>query len=148
MARTFDFVRATNDVITGPGIQVPLAGQSTTSAETHYDKGWAVQKSVFGKMIDELYEQSPKDRLHIERFLSAKVAAISTRRGLDIKIRKLVTLSILLAMGGLDAQVKGHMEATSILATAERRCRTSLHNCCRGLDIPALKALNEVTPAR
>jgi hypothetical protein len=64
-------VRATNDVITGPGIQVPLAGQSTTSAETHYDKGWAVQKSVFGKMIDELYEQSPKDQLHIERFLSA-----------------------------------------------------------------------------
>jgi 4-carboxymuconolactone decarboxylase len=44
------------------------------------------------------------------------VAAISTRRGLDIKIRKLVTLSILIAMGGLDAQVKGPMEGNVNIA--------------------------------
>lgn len=61
-------------------------------------------------MIDELDEQSPKDQLHMKRFLSANCFGdFYTRPGLDIKIRELVTLSILIAMGGLDAQVKGHM---------------------------------------
>jgi 4-carboxymuconolactone decarboxylase len=71
MAKAFDFVHATNEVLTGRGIQLPLEGQSTTSPETRYDKGPAIQKAVFGEMIDQMYEQSPKDQLHIQRFLSA-----------------------------------------------------------------------------
>jgi 4-carboxymuconolactone decarboxylase len=45
--------------------------QSTTSPETRYQKGLAVQKAVFGDLIDQLYEQSPKDTLHIQEYLSA-----------------------------------------------------------------------------
>lgn len=34
MAKAFDFIHATNEVLTSRGIQLPLEGQSTTSPET------------------------------------------------------------------------------------------------------------------
>jgi 4-carboxymuconolactone decarboxylase len=110
MARAFDFVHATNDVLTARGIQLPLESQSTADPKTRYDKGLAVQKAVFGTMIDEMYERSPKDQPHIQRFLSANCFGdYYTRTGLDIKIRELITLSILIALGGVESQIKGHM---------------------------------------
>jgi 4-carboxymuconolactone decarboxylase len=110
MARAFDFLHATNEVLTNPGISLPLEGQSTTTPQTRYEKGLAAQKVIFGEMIDKLYEQSPKDQLHIQRFLSAHCFGDHyTRNGLDLKIRELVTLSILIALGGVESQIKGHI---------------------------------------
>lgn len=111
MAKAFDFVHATNEVLSGRGIQLPLAGQSTTSPETRYDKGLAIHKAVFGKAIDQMYERSPKDQLHIQRFLSANCFGdYYTRNGVDIRVRKLITLSILIALGGVESQIKGHIQ--------------------------------------
>ncbi|MHC5833066.1 MAG: carboxymuconolactone decarboxylase family protein, partial [Nostoc sp.] len=88
MAKAFDFVHATNEVMSSRGIQLPLEGQSTTNPETRYDKGLAIQKAVFGETIDQMYERSPKDQLHIQRFLSANCFGdYYTRNGVDIKIR-------------------------------------------------------------
>ncbi len=54
MAKAFDFLHATNEVLTARGISLPLEGQSTTTPETRYEKGLAAQKAVFGKLIDQL----------------------------------------------------------------------------------------------
>lgn len=111
MARAFDFVYATNEMLTDRGVSLPLEGQSTTNSDSRHDKGLAIQKSVFGEMIDQMYEQSPKDQLHIQRFLSANCFGdYYTRTGLDIKLRELVTLSILVALGGTESQIKGHIQ--------------------------------------
>ena len=85
-------------------------------------KGWQpTQKAVFGEMIDKLYEQSPKDELHIQRYLSANCFGdYYTRTGLDIKTRELIILSILVALGGVESQIKGHMQATSMWAMVEK----------------------------
>lgn len=48
MARVFDFLHATNDVLTDCGIELPLAGQSTTSPDTRMEQGLAVQKQIVG----------------------------------------------------------------------------------------------------
>lgn len=110
MARAFDFILATNEVLTSRGIALPLEGQSTTDPATRYDAGLRVQKQIFGAMIDDLYANSPQDQLHIQHFLSANCFGdFYTRTGLDVKLRELVTLSILIALGGADAQVKGHV---------------------------------------
>jgi hypothetical protein len=37
MARAFDFLHATNEVLAARGILLPLAGQSTTTPETRYE---------------------------------------------------------------------------------------------------------------
>ena len=111
MAKAFDFVHATNEVLSSRGIQLPLAGQSTTSPETRYDKGLEIQKAVFGETIDQMYERSPKDQLHIQRFLSANCFGdYYTRNGVDIKVREMITLSILIALGGVESQIKGHIQ--------------------------------------
>jgi len=111
MARAFEFIQATNEVLANRGISLPLEAQSTTTPETRYEKGLATQKAVFGKMIDQLYEQSPKDQLHIQRFLSTNCFGdYYTRQGLAIKLRELVTLSILIALGGVESQIKGHIK--------------------------------------
>ncbi len=71
MARAFDFLHATNEVLTNRGIALPLEAQSTTTRETRYEKGLVAQKAIFGTIIDQLYEKSPQDQQHIQRFLSA-----------------------------------------------------------------------------
>ena len=109
MARAFDFIHATNDVLTQKGVQLPLEGQSTTDPETRLEKGLAVQKAAFGRMIDELYERSPRDQLHIQHFLSANCFGdYYTRAGLDLQFRELVTLSILIALDPDRSRRDGH----------------------------------------
>lgn len=71
VANTVDFFYATNDVLKSRGIELPLEDQSTTTQETRHDKGLAVQKAIFGDAIDKNYRDSPKDLLHIQRYLSA-----------------------------------------------------------------------------
>ncbi len=111
MAKVFDFLHATNEVLKSRGITLPLEGQSTTSPETRYEQGLAVQKSIFGEMIERMYQQAPADQLHIQHYLSANCFGdYYTRTGLDSKTRELLTFSMLLSLGGCEPQLKGHIQ--------------------------------------
>ena len=152
MARAFDFLQATNDVLTNRGIALPLPGQATTSAANRFENGLAIQKAAFGKLIDQMYEQSPKDQLHIQRFLSANCFGdYYTRKGLDLKLRELVTLSILIALGGVDAQVKGHLQGNLNVGNDRGVLLDLITQLLPWVGYPrtlnALKGLNEVAPA-
>jgi 4-carboxymuconolactone decarboxylase len=151
MARAFDFVHATNEVLTERGIQLPLESQSTTDPQTRYDKGLAVQKAVFGTMIDQMYERSPKDQLHIQRFLSANCFGdYYTRAGLDIKVRELITLSILIALGGAESQIKGHLRGNLNVGNGRDVLLDVITQLLPWVGYPrtlnALSCLNEVAP--
>jgi 4-carboxymuconolactone decarboxylase len=112
MAKVFDFLHATNEVFQARGIKLPLEGQSTTNPHTRFDKGLEVQKKILGEKIDQMYEQSPKDELHIQRFLSANCFGdYYTRKGLDLKTRELLTFSMIAALGGCEPQLAGHVAA-------------------------------------
>ena len=111
IAKTFDFIHATNEILESRGIKLPLEGQSTTSPETRFEKGLALQKEIFGDMIDKMYQESPANQLHIQKHLSANCFGdYLTRNGLDIKIRELLTFSMLLSLGGCEPQLKGHIQ--------------------------------------
>jgi 4-carboxymuconolactone decarboxylase len=111
ISKVIDFINATNEIFTSLGIGLPLEGQSTTTKETRYEKGLALQKSIFGDLIDTLYQESPQDQLHIQRYLSANCFGdYLTRTGLDIKTKELLTYSMLISMGGVESQVKGHIQ--------------------------------------
>jgi 4-carboxymuconolactone decarboxylase len=151
MARAFDFLHATNEVLTGLGHRLPLAGQSTTTTETRYDKGLAAQKAIFGPAIDDMYDKSPKDQLHIQRFLSANCFGdFYTRTGLDMKMRELVTLSILIAMGA-DAQVKGHVRGNLSVGNGRDVLIDVITQLLPWVGYPrtlnALNAVNELAPS-
>jgi 4-carboxymuconolactone decarboxylase len=72
MGKVFDFLHATNDVLSDRGVALPLPGQSTTTPETRMEKGRAVQAQIIGEAaVEQLYAAAPADEQHIQRFLSA-----------------------------------------------------------------------------
>lgn len=110
MARAFDFLHATNEVLTARGIELPLARQSTTDNDTRHANGLAAQKAIFGERIETMIANAPEDQKHIQRFLSANCFGdYYTRTGLDLKTRELLTFAMLAAMGGCEAQLAGHV---------------------------------------
>ena len=48
MAKVFDFLHITNEVFTERGVELPLPGQSTTTPETRFEQGLAMQKQIVG----------------------------------------------------------------------------------------------------
>jgi len=70
MGKAFDFIGATNDVLTERGIALPLAGQSANCFGDHVARG-----------------------------------------GIDVPVRELLTLAMLVSLGGCNPQVKGHVAA-------------------------------------
>ena len=110
VAKVFDFLHATNAVLQDNGVSLPLAGQSTTTPETRFEKGVAAQKTIFGEAIDKMRQQAPKDQMHIQDFLVANCFGdYYTRNGLDLKTRELLTFAMLISLGGCEPQVKGHV---------------------------------------
>lgn len=111
ISKAADFVRATNEIFSGRGIPLPLEGRSTTSPETRFERGLAVQKEIFGERIENNYRNSPAGQLHIQRYLSANCFGDFVARGdLDLKTREMLTFSMLLSLGGCEPQLKGHIE--------------------------------------
>jgi 4-carboxymuconolactone decarboxylase len=113
MGRVFDFIHATNDVLTQRGIGLPLEGQSTTTPENRAEKGLAVQKEIVGAdTIDQMYASAPDDEMHIQRLLSANCFGDHyTRRGIAVRTRELLTFAMLISLGGCEPQAKGHVAA-------------------------------------
>ncbi|WP_066875007.1 carboxymuconolactone decarboxylase family protein [Clostridium mediterraneense] len=110
MAKVFEFINITNEILDRRGVKLPLEGQSTTSLETRYEKGLKVQKDIFGDVIDNMYKQSPANQIHIQKYLSANCFGdYYTRTGLDIKTRELLTFSMILSLGGCESQLKAHI---------------------------------------
>ena len=113
MGRVFDFVHATNDVLTDRGVELPLPGQSNTAPGTRADKGRAVQEQIAGAdRVQAMYENAGEDELHFQQFLSANCFGdYLARSGIDIVTRELITFALLVSLGGADPQARGHVVA-------------------------------------
>jgi 4-carboxymuconolactone decarboxylase len=151
IAKAFDFIHATNEILESRGVKLPLEGQATTTPETRFEKGLALSKSVFGKTIDDMYEQSPENQIHIQKYLSANCFGdFYTRTGLDIKMRELLTFSMLLSLGGCEPQVKGHIQGNVNVGNDEKILLSVVTQLLPYIGYPrtlnAMRCLNEVLP--
>jgi len=152
MGKVFDFLLVTNEVLRSRGVELPLPGQSTTTPETRFDQGLAVQKRILGDRIDQMYAQSPKDELHIQRLLSANCFGdFVTRKGLDLKTRELLTFSMLAALGGCEPQLAGHVAANLAVGNDRRVLIGTLTQLLPFLGYPrtlnALRVVEQGAPA-
>jgi 4-carboxymuconolactone decarboxylase len=113
MGRVFDFIHATNQVLTDRGVELPLEGQATTVPEDRAEKGRAVQEQIVGPdRVKTMYDTAADDARHFQRFLSANCFGdFLTRSGIDISTRELLTFAMLISVGGADPQAKGHVTA-------------------------------------
>jgi 4-carboxymuconolactone decarboxylase len=152
IAKSLDFIHATNEILTSRGFELPLEGQSTTNPDTRMEKGLNIQKEIVGAVtIDKMYENSPESQIHLQRYLSANCFGdYYTRNGLDIKTRELLTFSMLIAMGGFEPQAKGHIMANLNVRNDKQLLLTVVTNLLPYLGYPrtlsAISYLNEMIP--
>lgn len=151
IAKVFDFLHTTNEVLQSRGIKLPLEGQATTSPETRFAKGLELQKSIFGDRIDQLYQEAPANQLHIQQYLSANCFGdYVTRTGLDIKTRELLTFSMLLSLGGCEPQLKGHIQGNVNVGNDKQTLLSVVTQLLPYVGYPralnALRCINEVLP--
>jgi 4-carboxymuconolactone decarboxylase len=151
MAKVFDFIHLTNEVLTERGVSLPLEGQSTTTPETREQKGLAVQKEIVGiDAIERMYASAPNDAIHFQHFLSANCFGDHyTRTGLDIRTRELLTFAMLVSLGGCDPQAKGHVAANLNVGNGRAVLLAAITQLLPFIGYPrtlnALAAVNEVT---
>jgi 4-carboxymuconolactone decarboxylase len=153
MAKVFDFIHATNEVFAERGVALPLPNQSTTTPETREEKGLTVQKQIVGgDTVEKLYASAPADEQHIQRFLSANCFGDHlTRTGIDIPTRELLTFSMLVALGGCDPQVRGHVAANLHVGNGRGRLIDVVTQLLPFIGYPrvlsGLRAIDEAAPA-
>jgi 4-carboxymuconolactone decarboxylase len=151
MAKVYDFILVTNEILESRGIALSLGGQSTTTPETRFENGLAVQKAIFGATIDKMYEDSPADQVHIQKYLSANCFGdYLTRTGIDVKAREILTFSMLLSLGGCEPQLKGHIQGNLTVGNDKDRLLSVVTQLLPYVGYPrtlnAIRCLNEVIP--
>jgi 4-carboxymuconolactone decarboxylase len=110
-----------------------------------------VQKEIFGEMIDKMYNESPKNQLHVQIYLSANCFGdYLTRKGLDIKTRELLTFVMLISLGGVEPQMKGHIQGNVNVGNDKEILLSVVTQLLPYIGYPrtlnAIKCLNEVIP--
>ena len=153
MAKVFDFLHATNEVLAARGVPLPLPGQSTTTPEARAEKGYATQGAIIGReRLEGMYAAAPAEEMHIQRWLSANCFGDTwTRGGLDVPLRELLTLAILAAHGGCDPQVRGHVAANLNVGNDRAKMIDVVSQLVPWIGYPralnALRAIDEGAPA-
>ena len=151
MAKVYDFIHATNEILESRGIKLPVEGQSTTSPETRFEKGYAVQKVIVGERLEKMYADSPANQIHIQKYLSANCFGdYVARAGIDLQTRELLTFSMLLSLGGCEPQLKGHIRANLTVGNDKERLLSVVTQLLPYVGYPrtlnAIRCLNEVVP--
>jgi 4-carboxymuconolactone decarboxylase len=151
IATVLDFLLATNEILASRGVKLPLQDQSTTTPQTRRERGLALQKSIFGEMIDKLYRDSPPGQVHIQEYLSANCFGDHlTRTGLDVRMRELLTFSMLLSIGGCEPQLKSHVQGNAHVGNDKRTLVSAVTQLLPYAGYPralnALRCINEVLP--
>jgi 4-carboxymuconolactone decarboxylase len=74
------------------------------------------------------YTPASEDQMHIQRYLLANCSGDHVaRRGIHISTRELLTLSMLVSLGGCDPQVKAHISGNLIVEVASSNGPTIDH---------------------
>jgi 4-carboxymuconolactone decarboxylase len=152
MAKVFDFLHATNDVLADRGIELPLERQSTTTRETREAKGLAVQKQIVGaEAVAQMYAAASADEIHFQHLLSSNCFGDHyTRRGLDLQTRELLTFAMLVSLGGCEPQAKGHVAANLNVGNDRAVLLSVITQLLPFIGYPrtlnALRVINEVAP--
>lgn len=153
MSKVIDFGIITNQVLAARGVELPLAGQSTTTPETRFEKGWVAQAAIVGEdRLRLLHETATPDTAHIQRWLTENCFGDDyTRGGIDLPLRELLTFALLVAHGGCDGQVKSHVAGNVRVGNGRQVLLDVLSQLLPFIGYPrtlnGLAAVNEIAPA-
>lgn len=112
IGRVFPFLKVCNEVFAENGVAAADEPRTTTNAETRREKGTEAQMEIFGEQMKDFWKSGPEDVRHINYWLAANCFGdYYTRKGLDLKMRELITFCFLYAQGGCEPQLVSHTKA-------------------------------------
>ena len=150
IARVLDFIHITNDELKARGVELPLPSQATSNRETRMARGAEVLKEIFGEnQVDNMYKNALPSQRHIQDYLVGNCFGDHvSRSGLDLKIRELLTFSMLISLGGCESQVKGHINGNVGVGNDKATLLAAVTHLVPYIGYPrslnALSCLNEV----
>lgn len=153
LGRVYDFLVDTNAALTERGVGLPLPAQSTTTAEDRFDRGWEAQAAIVGgERLTSMHTDAPADEQHLQRWLTANCFGDHyTRTGIDLRTRELLTFVLLVAQGGCDPQVRGHVAGNLNVGNGRQVLIDTLSQLVPYLGYPrtlnGLKAVDDIVPA-
>jgi len=151
MGRVFDFIHATNEVLSDRGVELPLPGQASTTPGPRAEQGRAVQEKVVGpERVKAMYDNAGEDERHFQQFLSSNCFGdYLSRSGVDVPTRELLTFAMLSSLGGADPQVRAHVAANINVGNTRQQLLDVVTVLVPFIGYPrslnALAAINEVT---
>ena len=143
-------ITATNKIFKEKGVKLPLENQSQVTEENRINKGIEVQKYIFGsENIDNMRANAPDNLKHIQDYLSGYCFGdICGRSGLDIKIRELITFSIIATLGGCENQLRAHIGGNAAIGNDKETLLNVITQCMPYIGFPrtlnAITCINEV----
>lgn len=151
--RVEEAILLANDVFVKLGIKMPLESQGTVTEESRFRDGQAVQKKIFGaENIENMQKNAPAGQQEIlTNYLSAYCFGdLYTRRGLDLKMRELLTFSAIVALGGCDPQARAHAAANISVGNSKQNLVDALAVILPYIGFPrtlnGLSAVNAAVP--
>ncbi len=153
IARVLPFLQITNEFLTKRGVKLPLAGQTTTTAENRREAGTQAQVDIFGETMRDFWKSGPEETRHINRWLASNCFGdYYTRTGLDYRQREMITFCILAAFGGCEPQLTSHAAANLRLGNDRTFLIAVLSQCLPYIGYPrslnALRCVDEAAKER
>ncbi|WP_033165276.1 carboxymuconolactone decarboxylase family protein [Clostridium sp. KNHs205] len=150
MGRILPFLQATNEILAACGVELPLPGQATTTAETRLESGIQTQVDIFGEGMKNFWQSGPEESRHINRWLAGNCFGdYYTRTGLDYKQREMITFCFLAAQGGCEPQLTSHAAANIKLGNDKVFLIKIISQCIPYIGYPrslnALRCVNEAS---
>ena len=148
--RTKSALRPVNEVFTTRGLALPLESRATVTEDDRFEKGLAVQKGIFGDVIDAMHAaaQEQEKAIMVDHLSAFCFGDIYTRSGLDLKTRELLTFCIISALGGCESQVKSHVQGNANVGNERQKLIDALETCLPLMGFPrtlnALGCVNAV----
>lgn len=143
--KTLNAISAMNQVFIERGISLPLESQETREENERYDRGLEIQGERYGTGIKEKYSNLPKEYAEaVPAFLTELCFGdFMTRGGMDQRLRELLILTALAALGGADQQVRSHMEGAIKAGNTKEEVLCALLHAMPYMGFPRLfNALN------
>jgi 4-carboxymuconolactone decarboxylase len=153
MGKVYDFLVLTNEVLAELDVELPLPPQSTTTPDTRFTAGWQAQAAIVGEeRLKAMHSGARPDEAFIQTWLTENCFGDHyTRGGIDLRTRELLTFVLLVAHGGCDPQVRGHVAGNLRMGNDRTVLLDALSQLVPWIGYPrtlnGLAAVNEVAPA-
>lgn len=107
LGRVMPFFKATNDILTSRGVELPLESQATTDMNNRLEKGEETQMRLFGPQMKDFAKKGTINKWLVDNCFGDYY----TRKGLNDNDREMITFCYLAAQGGVELQLLAHAKA-------------------------------------